>query len=86
MLSEKVQEFGRYLSDDREKILPNFGKHLQFTGKKGQEASSNSNINYFLLGIATLASIVGLGYLSLKNLSKSKNSGTTSLMLSAIYT
>lgn len=73
MLSEKVQEFGRYLSDDREKILPNFGKHLQFTGKKGQEASSNSNINYFLLGIATLASIVGLGYLSLKNLSKSKN-------------
>lgn len=73
MLSEKVQEFGRYLSDDRDKILPNFGKHLQFTGKKGQEASSNSNINYFLLGIATLASIVGLGYLSLKNLSKSKN-------------
>lgn len=73
MLSEKAREFGRYLSDDNAKILPNFGKHLQFTGA-GQENSANkNNLNYFFLGAATVAGIVGLGFLSLKNLSKSKN-------------
>ena len=72
MLSEKAKEFGRYLSDDKDKILPNFGKHLQFTGRKNVTDNS-SNINYFLLGAATVAGIIGLGFLSLKNLNKSKN-------------
>ncbi len=74
MLSEKAREFSKYLSDDKDKILPNFGKHLQFTGKtKNKEDSKKNNMNYFLLGAATVAGIVGLGYLSLRNLSKSKN-------------
>ena len=72
MLSEKAREFSRYLSDDNEKILPNFGKHLNFTGKKYNSPDS-SNLNYFLLGAGTVAAIIGLGFLSLKNLSKSKN-------------
>lgn len=73
MLSEKAQEFSKYLSDDREKILPNFGKHLNFTGDKyTNKNKKNNNINYFLLGAGTVAAIVGLGYMSLKNLSKSK--------------
>lgn len=74
MLSEKAQEFSKYLSDDKEKILPNFGKHLRFTGRKDKNnTDKNNNINYFLLGAGTVGTIIGLGYLSLKNLSRSKN-------------
>ncbi len=73
MLSEKAREFSKYLSDDKDKILPNFGKHLQFTGKKQNKPNQQNNLNYFLLGAATVAGIAGLGFLSLKNLSKSKN-------------
>ena len=73
MLSEKAREFSKYLSDDNEKILPNFGKHLRFTGKNEKYNTDNKNsLNYFLLGAGTVAAIIGLGYLSLKNLSKSK--------------
>ena len=72
MLSEKAKEFEKYLSDDREKILPNFGKHLNFTGKNNGNAEKNS-FEYFLLGAGTVGAIIGLGFLSLKNLSKSKN-------------
>ena len=73
MLSERACEFSKYLSDDKDKILPNFGKHMQFTGKTKNKENSKNNMNYFLLGAATVAGIVGLGYLSLRNLSKSKN-------------
>ena len=72
MLSEKAKEFEKYLSNDREKILPNFGKHLNFTGKNNGKAEKNS-FEYFLLGAGTVGAIIGLGFLSLKNLSKSKN-------------
>lgn len=75
MLSEKAQEFSKYLSDDREKILPNFGKHMNFTGTNfptTDKNKKNNTLNYFLLGAGTVAAIVGLGYISLKNLSKSK--------------
>lgn len=75
MLAEKAQEFSKFLDDGKEKILPNFGKHLKFTGKyNNNKDNSNNNMNYFLLGAGTLAAIVGLGFLSLKNLSKSKKS------------
>lgn len=73
MLAEKAQEFSKFLNDDKEKILPNFGKHLKFTGRYNNKDNSNNNMNYFLLGAGTLAAIIGLGFLSLKNLSKSKN-------------
>lgn len=69
MLADKAKEFEKYLSD--EKILPNFGKHLRFTGRKDKN-KEQSNLNYFLLGGATILGIVGLGFLSLKNLTKSK--------------
>ncbi len=73
MLAEKAQEFSKFLNDDKEKILPNFGKHLKFTGRYNNKDNTNNNLNYFLLGAGTLAAIAGLGFLSLKNLSKSKN-------------
>lgn len=37
MLSEKAREFSRYLSDDNEPILPNFGKQLRFTGRNDKK-------------------------------------------------
>ena len=70
ILSEKANELNDYLSGGKRKILANFGKKIPFTANKKQEEKS-SNINYFLLGVTTLASIVGLGFLALKNLSKS---------------
>ena len=73
MLSEKAREFSKYLSDDKDKILPNFGKHLKIKKKKQNKPNQQNNLNYFLLGAATVAGIAGLGFLSLKNLSKSKN-------------
>ncbi len=71
LLSEKAREFSKYLTDDKEKILPNFGKYLNFTGSNNNKTNKN-NLNYFLLGAGTAAVITGLGFLTLKNLSKSK--------------
>lgn len=74
MLSKRANEFNQYFSEDNGKILPNFGKQLAFKGlNKDNNKSNENNWTYFLLGAGTLASIIGLGYLSLKNLSKSKD-------------
>ena len=71
MLSSKAEELNAYLSGEKKKILSNFGTKMPFTGKKPQKQDQSNNLNYFLLGAGTLASIVGLGFLSMKNLSKS---------------
>lgn len=71
MLSSKAEELNMYLSGEKKKILSNFGTKMPFTGKKSQKQNQSNNLNYFLLGAGTLASIVGLGFLSMKNLSKS---------------
>lgn len=77
MMSDKAAEFSKYISDDSEQILPNFGKkvfrEIPFKGKNGNEKNKqNSNFNYFLLGAATVISIAGLGFVALKNLAKGK--------------
>ena len=77
MLAKHAIEFDKYLSDDNDKILPNFGRKkynpITFTSQKSDEKKSNKNLaNYILLGLGTLASIVGLGFVSMRNLSKSK--------------
>lgn len=56
MLSERTTEFTKTLS---------FGRSLQ-TDKK------QNNTNYFILGAATFAGIIGLGFLSIKNLTRGK--------------
>lgn len=73
MLSKRANEFNQYFSEDNGKILPNFGKQFAFKGLNKDNKSNENNWTYFLLGAGTLASIIGLGYLSLKNLSKSKD-------------
>ncbi len=77
MLSKYSSDFEKYLTPDNDKILLNFGKNrysnLPFTSKNNNESDrQNSNIGNILLGIGTVAGIVGLGFLSLKNLQKSK--------------
>lgn len=78
MLSQKAIELSKYLkyepaikqnADETFKALMFKG----FTGKKHKhEQNNNNNVNYMLIGLATFAGIVGLGFLALKNLTKSK--------------
>ncbi len=77
MLSKRAGEFEKYLVDDNEPILPNFGRKklnlLSFMGKdKNSEKSKNSNLKYIALGVGTAASIVGLGFVAMRNLTKGK--------------
>ncbi|MDE6139141.1 MAG: hypothetical protein K2F57_06690, partial [Candidatus Gastranaerophilales bacterium] len=76
MLSKYTTDFEKYIKDDNKKILPNFGKYalslVPFTSKNSQEHDKNPNTGNILLGIGTFAGIIGLGFLSIKNLSKSK--------------
>lgn len=76
MLSKYTTDFEKYIKDDNEKILTNFGKRVfsqvPFTAERKQQQTQKSNTGNILLGIGTFAGIIGLGFLSMKNLSKSK--------------
>ncbi len=77
MMSEKAQEFSRFLAEEPEKksVFTNFMSNPAFTANQNQKSSKEkdkSNLNYLLIGLGTVAAIVGLGYLSMRNLSKSK--------------
>ena len=78
MLSEKARELNRFVSNakpsDPSKVRKSFGG-VTFgngypTNRGGNE--NKSNWKYFLLGAGTIASIAGLGYLSMKNLNAGK--------------
>jgi len=74
MLADKAREFSEYLCAKPETPIA-FKKLMsadrtKFTGK--DEQTKQNNLKYFALGAVTLGAIVGLGFLSLKNLSKSK--------------
>jgi hypothetical protein len=78
MLSKYSQDFEKYLKSDKEKILPNFGKnrYLQLPFKSNEKLAQKKDKSTFgtvMLGLGTFLGIVGLGFLSLKNLTKSKN-------------
>lgn len=75
-LSDKAKELNKYIVEEDEAILPNFGKSTQIAFMGGKQQSHNekksSPLAFFALGAATVAGIIGLSYLSLKNLSRSK--------------
>lgn len=80
-LSEKTKILNRYIQEEPEGILTNFGKsvHIPFLGIKNYtnevKDRKDEKMNpflYFLMGAATVGGIIGLTYLSLKNLSKSR--------------
>nr|QGT49788.1 hypothetical protein Melaina855_1750 [uncultured Candidatus Melainabacteria bacterium] len=77
MLSKYTKDFEKYLKDDNEKILPNFEKKLfssiTFQSENKNDNKSTSNFGNIVLGIGTFTGIIGLGFLAIKNLSKSKH-------------
>jgi hypothetical protein len=75
MLSQKAIELGKYLNNNPQKRRDETFKALMFEGNKQNSAPQDGRknaINYFLIGLGTLAGIVGLGFLSLRLLTKSK--------------
>lgn len=76
MLSERAKEFEKYINDDNEKILPNFGKkvfsQVSFTGNPKPKDDKKSTAAYILMGLGTVAGIIGLGFAAIKNVSKSR--------------
>lgn len=75
MLAEKAREFNDYLcaKPQNPPVFARFNSKLKFMGKDFSENENKSDVfKYFALGGLTLGSIVGLGFLSLKNLGKGK--------------
>ena len=77
MLSQKAIELSKYLKYEPQKkqLSEETFKALKLKGGNAKHAGQNKkedNINYILMGLGTFAGIVGLGFLALKNLTKSK--------------
>lgn len=79
MLSKKAIELSRYLNYEPDKHIKTGEafRALMFKGNKtknyvAQPKEKQNSLNYILAGLGTLIGIVGLGFLSLKLLTKSK--------------
>ena len=73
MLSQKAIELSRYLNSEPKQRSNETFKALMFKGKRFKRADKKrENNNYILLGLGTVAGIIGLGFLSLKLLTRSK--------------
>ncbi len=76
MLSKYTLDFEKYIQPQSESVLQNFGKNkflnMPFTSNSQKNEEKPTNIGNIMLGGLTFAGIIGLGYLSLKNLTKSK--------------
>lgn len=71
-LSEKTKLFSKYITDS-EPVEQPFGmfksvKDISFGKSKPSDNEKTSAVKFFMLGVGTLASIVGLALFSLKNL------------------
>lgn len=73
MMAEKAREFSDYLCAEPKSppVFKSFNDRLKFMGEKKSDDNSG-NIKYFALGALTIGAIAGLGFLSLKNLGKSR--------------
>lgn len=72
MLADKAREFNDYLCAPPQTppVFQKFNSKLKFMGQNKKE--NDSNLKYFALGALTIGAIVGLGFLSIKNLAKGK--------------
>ncbi len=71
MLSQKAKEFNGALSDEHSNSKQTFNSHISFKGrtdKSEKKSETPKNAGYMLLGAASATAIIGLGYLSMKNL------------------
>ena len=70
MLSQKAKDFNMELGEPK-------AKEISFSGKKNEQSKADKqsnflkNAGYFAIGAASIASIIGLGFVSMKNLRKS---------------
>ncbi len=71
MLSQKAIELGKYLNYEPKQRRDETFQALMFKGAENKKENKKSD-GYLLLGLATVAGIVGLGFLSLKLLTRSK--------------
>lgn len=76
MLSKYTNDFEKYIKEDNETqyqtFEKNFKTHIPFTSKKQNNKGFSNNIGNIILGICTTLGIIGLGFLSMKNLTKGK--------------
>lgn len=74
MLSQKAKEFDKVVSAEIKPKTPKTFAGITFGESKSdkKQQDSNGNLKYFLLGAGTIASIIGLGFLSMKNLNAGK--------------
>lgn len=71
MLSDKAKEFNGALIENENTTKENFSSLVSFKGKEKDKKEKNGfiqNLGYMVLGVVSTAAIVGLGYLSMKNL------------------
>lgn len=79
MLSEKAKEFNGALSEEPSNHRQNFNSSISFKGgaklEDGKSDKNNpvKNLGYMVLGAVSTVAIVGLGYLSMKNLRTSND-------------
>lgn len=74
MLSEKAKEFNGALVENSQTHKQNFNSNITFKGTQKRNKKENSfikNLGYMALGAVSTLSIVGLGYVSMKNLRSS---------------
>lgn len=76
MLAEKAREFNEYLcyKSETPPVFRQFNSNLMFKGRENnpQTDEKQGNAKYFALGALTIGAIVGLGYLSMRNLRSGK--------------
>lgn len=77
MMSKYTADFEKYITPNNEKVLTNFGRKVLssipfMSSKSDSPDKKTSNLGNILLGLGTFAGIVGLGFLSLRNLTKSR--------------
>lgn len=75
MLAEKAKEFNDYLCSPTQfpPIFRDFNPKISFGNQQQkEEEKQHPNLKYFAMGALTLGAIVGLGFFSIRNLSKGK--------------
>jgi len=70
MLSQKAKEFDKFFASHSDSAKPSFKGNNDI--KKPNNQQKNDNLKYFAMGALTLGAIIGLTFLTLKNLTKGK--------------
>ena len=72
MLSDKAKEFGAYICPECKPGELNFKGNSAKSEQEQPQQNKKNNVKYFALGGLTLAAIAGLGFVSIRTLTKAK--------------